>query len=109
MPTRTTRWTAVWGRTRSPAFLTSLASRWALRKANGCSTATDTSREGAVSTTVWRGCRPGGETEQRIIAGASHAWPGATRAGAGIVGPPSQALDATEEVWRFFETDARGR
>jgi polyhydroxybutyrate depolymerase len=90
-------------------FASLASSMEALRKANGCSAATDTSREGAVTTSAWRGCRPGGETEQRIIAGASHAWPGATRAGAGIVGPPSQALDATEEVWRFFETHARGR
>ena len=88
-------------------FASLASSMEALRKANGCSAATDTSREGAVTTSIWRGCRPGGETEQRIIAGASHAWPGATRAGSALVGPPSQALDATEEVWRFFETHAR--
>lgn len=79
----------------------------ALRTANACSAGTDTSREGAVTTTVWQGCRPGGDTSQKIIAGASHAWPGATRAGSLPAGEPTRALDATEEVWRFFEAHGR--
>jgi polyhydroxybutyrate depolymerase len=80
-----------------------------LRKANGCSGVPSARREGEITTSVWPGCREGGHTEQRIIAGASHAWPGATSAGSAGAGAPSLAFDATEEVWRFFEGHGRGR
>jgi polyhydroxybutyrate depolymerase len=83
------------------------ASMESLRQANGCSGSTSVSQEGAITTTLWQGCGAGGHTEQRIIAGAPHAWPGGDRANAGPGAMPSQALDATTAVWQFFAAHPR--
>jgi polyhydroxybutyrate depolymerase len=89
-------------------FFQSLASSMeALRVVNGCLSATSASRDGAITTTVWQGCREGGHTEQRIIAGASHAWPGGDARSAGPRAMPSQGLDATTAVWQFFASHGR--
>ncbi len=83
------------------------ASMESLRRANGCTASTESNRAGEVTTTVWQGCRAGGYTEQKIIAGAPHAWPGALRAGSAAGGTPTQALNATQEAWRFFAAHGR--
>ena len=45
-----------------------------------------------------------------VVAGAGHQWPGSTQSAAqkAIGGdPPSTAIDATTEIWRFFEGTSR--
>jgi polyhydroxybutyrate depolymerase len=72
-----------------------------LAPAMGCSTETATSADGAITTTTWQGCPEGIRVEQQVIAGANHAWPGG---GPSLVGTPSDALDATAELWEFFDS-----
>ncbi len=49
-------------------------------------------------------CRPGGAVESVIIEGGGHSWPGARQ---GLVldhllGPSSQGVNTSAELWRFF-------
>jgi len=74
-----------------------------LRTVMGCPGATEIlTGYGPVTTTRWSGCENGVLVEQQIIDGASHAWPGG-RPGLGLGGEPTDALDATEEIWKFFQ------
>lgn len=55
-------------------------------------------------------CSNGIDVDLITIAGAGHQWPGsvpATGAAASLVDPPSNALDATGELWSFFERHHR--
>ncbi|HXH20399.1 MAG TPA: PHB depolymerase family esterase [Dehalococcoidia bacterium] len=83
------------------------ASMESLRRANGCSATPEVRREGAITTTTWKNCREGGHTEQKVIAGASHAWPGGDPRTAGPGGTPSPVLDATTAIWAFFAEHGR--
>jgi polyhydroxybutyrate depolymerase len=65
----------------------------------GCSSATGSETAGDLETTLWLGCPDGTAVAQVIVAGASHAWPGGT---GGVLGPASQAIDATEVIAGFF-------
>jgi poly(3-hydroxybutyrate) depolymerase len=67
----------------------------------GCSTDTEESADGPITTTTWLGCPEGIVLKLEVIAGGSHAWPGGT---GGFLGTPTTALDATQEVWDFFES-----
>jgi polyhydroxybutyrate depolymerase len=65
---------------------------------------------GTVTTSI--ATCPGGRSVELItIAGAGHQWPGADSDPAiqRLLGldPPSQALDATQTIWRFFSQHAR--
>jgi len=57
--------------------------------------------DGAVRRTRYLAC--GGDTAVELISieGGGHSWPGGDRL-ARFLDPPSPALDATAEVWRFF-------
>ena len=72
-----------------------------LAPAMGCSTDTEESADGPITTTAWLGCPEGTRVELQVIAGANHAWPGG---GPSLVGTPSDALDATAELWEFFDS-----
>jgi polyhydroxybutyrate depolymerase len=68
-----------------------------------CPAGTYSTAEGAITTTAWAGCRDGAEMRYIVIAGADHPWPGSKpnplNPNQGAV---SQALNATETIWKFF-------
>jgi polyhydroxybutyrate depolymerase len=79
----------------SPA--TAAADYW--QRANGCrSSATSTSPAAAITT--WTGCRA--DVVYAVIANNGHAWPGG-RPGRQGAAEPSQAWNASEEMWTFFK------
>ena len=67
---------------------------------DGCDAEPDVDDEGdGIERRVWTGCVDGGEVRYYVIDGGGHTWPGADEEG---LGPTTQSLDASEEVWRFF-------
>lgn len=80
------------------------AEYWA--KANGCGEA-KTTTTAAATTMTWTGCSSGADVVYHVVANNGHAWPGGRpgREGANV---PSQALNASEEMWAFFKTRKRG-
>jgi polyhydroxybutyrate depolymerase len=62
---------------------------------------------GVVTTERWRGCDAGTGVELITIADGGHSWPGGMRI-ADVLDPPSDALDATATIWRFFQAHPRG-
>jgi polyhydroxybutyrate depolymerase len=70
-----------------------------MRAAMGCSGDTNESAAGDITTTDWLGCPSGTQVRLQVIAGGSHAWPGARFSLVG--GEPSQAMEATEVLWDF--------
>jgi polyhydroxybutyrate depolymerase len=85
------------------------------RAVDGCAAPTAattpaTANAGAVTRSI-AACPDGRAVELVTIAGAGHQWPG------GVskpvlekvlgVSPPSKALNATDEIWRFFAAHAR--
>lgn len=76
------------------------------RQRNGCPAATVVV-SGAVMREVSQGCRDNSAVGLYTIEGGGHPWPGAP--GDSVRGTsPSQALDASLEVWNFFEPLRRG-
>ncbi len=71
-----------------------------------------TSTSGQVTTSTAQ-CPDGRTVELVTITGAGHQWPGATgtRPAGRVPGidPPSPALDATHEIWRFFAAHPAAR
>ena len=59
-----------------------------------------------VTRQVWNGCRNGSTVELFTIAGGEHTWPGSTGMTAyeGLLGPVSDAVDATDLILDFFAT-----
>lgn len=57
-----------------------------------------------VTRRVWTGCAGQGEVEFWLVAGLGHQWPGsgASKRDSDILGPYSDAIDATETISRFF-------
>jgi polyhydroxybutyrate depolymerase len=79
------------------------AKAWAER--NGCEPQPD---DEAVSDEVTRRvyrCPDGAAVEFVVVEGGGHSWPSSefSKSIGGIVGPTTFDIDATEEVWRFFE------
>lgn len=74
-------------------------------KQDGCSV-TVHSQQPDVLMTNYGGCNAGSEVSLFVIQDGAHAWPGGQRI-AYFLDPPSQALDATYEIWRFFSTHAK--
>ena len=66
-----------------------------------CSEPPARERNGALMRTHYGECGGGSEVELIVIEGGGHSWPGGDRL-AGFLDPPSPALDATAEIWRFF-------
>nr|HET7859210.1 PHB depolymerase family esterase [Caldimonas sp.] len=71
------------------------------RANNRCADAPVAARHGAVSRTRYLDCSEGAEVELVAIEGGGHSWPGGDRL-ARFLDPPSDALDASAEIWRFF-------
>ncbi len=59
--------------------------------------------QGATTVDGWLNCRDGAEAILTVIHDADHPWPGGTVLVPELQGEPSQAVDATEVVWDFFE------
>jgi len=76
---------------------------WA--KANGCGTPTTAKGQGST-VMEWRDCASAAPVVFHTVARNGHAWPGGVpgRAGASV---PTQAFDATEEMWAFFRSQVR--
>jgi len=71
------------------------------RKHNRCAEAPATEQRGGVTRMRYPGCREGSDVELVAIAGGGHSWPGGERM-ARFLDPPSTAIDASAEIWRFF-------
>jgi polyhydroxybutyrate depolymerase len=54
-----------------------------------------------VSRSDYAPCRGGTEIVYELISGGGHSWPGGERM-AKFLDPPSTAIAATREIWRFF-------
>ena len=79
------------------------ATYWAQH--NGCGEPTWT--ETKVSRRAeWTKCSSGAPVVFHAVAGNGHAWPGGQAGRAGAA-QPTQAFDATEEMWAFFKTQRR--
>jgi polyhydroxybutyrate depolymerase len=76
--------------------------------AAGCAGAATTATAGRVTTETWTGCAPGAAVELVTIADGGHSWPGGRRL-VRALDPPSDALDATTVIWRFFAAHTRAR
>jgi polyhydroxybutyrate depolymerase len=72
---------------------------------DGCR-ASATSIAGPIATERWTGCTSPTAVELITIADAGHSWPGGERMSI-VLDPPSQALDATAGIWRFFAAHPR--
>lgn len=74
---------------------------WA--EANGCGASTDAHRSAHVIERTYE-CPADAEVRFEIIEGGGHSWPGSafSRAIEKIVGPTTDELDATAEIWTFF-------
>jgi polyhydroxybutyrate depolymerase len=60
--------------------------------------------DGHTATRVaWGPCRDGVEVVLWRLTGGGHVWPGAASSLPKLLGPPTQVIDANEEMWRFFE------
>ena len=71
------------------------------RRFDGCAEAPVDTTSGAVRRTTYAECRDHSEVELIAIEGGGHSWPGGERL-ARFLDPPSPALDASDEIWRFF-------
>lgn len=74
---------------------------------NGCGDATDERRSAHVIERTYD-CDVDAEVRFFIIEGGGHSWPGSAFSAAieKIVGPTTDELDATEEIWSFFARNA---
>jgi polyhydroxybutyrate depolymerase len=75
-------------------------------RADRCRPKPRVTKAGVVTTDRWRGCTSGTAVELITIADGGHSWPGGERM-AQILDPPSDALDATTTIWRFFAAHPR--
>lgn len=93
------------GRGNVPAHPSTTATIDAWRKVNGCDLP-ETTTDGSVTRSIST-CPNGRAVELIVVADAGHQWPGASKhrdGAARILGmdQPSDALNATDEVWNFF-------
>lgn len=84
------------------------AAAWAT--GNGCGDATDERRSAHVIERTFD-CEADAEVRFVIIEDGGHSWPGSALSTAlgKIVGPTTDELDATEEIWTFFTRHALAR
>jgi polyhydroxybutyrate depolymerase len=71
------------------------------RRNNRCADAPAIEHSGGVARTRYSGCSDGSDVELIAIDGGGHSWPGGERM-ARFLDPPSTAIDASAEIWRFF-------
>lgn len=74
-------------------------------KQDGCSS-TVHSEQPDLEMTNYGGCIAGSEVAFYLIQNGGHSWPGGERI-AYFLDPPSKALNATSEIWKFFSTHAK--
>lgn len=55
---------------------------------------------------TYSGCADGAEVRLCVTASGGHSWPGAPGSRLGRKPPPSQAMSAHEQAWRFFQAQA---
>ena len=79
------------------------ATYWATQ--NGCGTPV-TTETAKTTTSTWSTCTSGAPVVFQRVAGNGHAWPGGQTGRRGAAAP-SQAFNATEEMWAFFKTQRR--
>jgi polyhydroxybutyrate depolymerase len=75
-------------------------------RANGCDPTPEVHEDGALRTERWTGGRDDTVVELITIADGGHAWPGGRRLRDDL-DEPSDALDATATIWRFFAPHTR--
>jgi polyhydroxybutyrate depolymerase len=101
MPSRPVREGAV--RTRAPTHFVGVeewTASWA--EGNGCTLEPETiPPQGDVRGVQYTPCNQGAEVILYTIEGGGHTWPGGVPIP--IVGKTTEAIDATEEMWRFFQ------
>lgn len=71
--------------------------------AQKCLPASEPSIDGALNTTEWGGCADDTLARLVVVAGAEHAWPGASGATTSLAGTPSDKIDATAAAWQFID------
>lgn len=79
---------------------------------NGCQTGvrvrflpdTDRADETRVRRESYEGCADGANTELLLVTGGGHTWPGHPIQTTFELGVTSMDIDASAEIWRFFET-----
>lgn len=65
-------------------------------------------RESAALTLhAHRGCDGGATAQLLVVEGLGHQWPGGRIYLRAVAGPGSDAVDATDRIWRFFGQSAR--
>lgn len=77
---------------------------WA--EGDGCETEpTEEPVADGVTRQVWGGCDDGVAVELYVIDGGEHTWPGSDGMSAyeALLGPVSDAVDANDVIWSFFE------
>ena len=77
---------------------------WAAR--SGCDV--KSSKDTQVSKEIVRrtySCPPGVDVIFDIVLGGGHSWPGSqfSKSIASVVGPTTFDVDATKDIWRFFQ------
>ena len=81
------------------------AQDWAQQ--DGCSTDATPSPLGPdVTVTVYTGCQGGSSVELNTVTGEGHEWPGGPtlpKALTRVLGPQSDAIDASTTMWEFFQ------
>ena len=98
----------LWGVRYQKTSHAAILDRW--RDLDGCPA--EEQRETTVPDVVvrlWSPCKDGSEVRYALVRGHGHHWPGEGGAGLpeGLVGPRSQALNATDAVWRFLSRFTR--
>jgi polyhydroxybutyrate depolymerase len=84
--------------------LEEVLARW--RAIDGCDAEPAVERCGAVTRRTWSCGRGGTEVQAIVIDGGGHSWPGGQRM-ARVLDAPSNELDATAEIGRFFAQHPR--
>jgi len=59
-----------------------------------------------ASCDTYSGCAEGAKVRLCVTASGGHSWPGAPGSRLGRKPPPSQAMSAHEQAWRFFQAQA---
>jgi polyhydroxybutyrate depolymerase len=71
------------------------------RRHDGCAESPAIEQSGTVRRSRYLSCAASSAVELIAIDGGGHSWPGGERL-ARFLDPPSSALDASDEIWRFF-------
>jgi len=90
-----------WWSSYHAASVPDVVAEWGAR--DGCAlTPFAVLEQGEVTCTGYPSCAAGAEVELCTVRGGGHTWPGA-RYEIGALGAATEDLNATDEIWRFFE------